>query len=137
MSKRIEDKMGLEFEPYSFVVEKGKVKEFALAIGDPNPAYQTGDAIPPTFPTVIDMWGGTDFFKIIERLELDIAKVLHGEQEYEYLEKIHIGDEITGYGKVVDVYAKAGMHFFKIETKYVNQHGRTVLIGRSTVIERH
>ncbi len=62
----LEEKVGMEFGPFTFEIEKGKIKEFAMAIGDPNPLYQTGDALPPTFGTVIELWGGLDFFELIK-----------------------------------------------------------------------
>ena len=53
--------IGKEFPPYAVTVERGKIKEFARAIGDPSPFYlddrvgaasEWGDIIaPPTFAT--------------------------------------------------------------------------------------
>ena len=34
---------GKEFPPYSFVVERGKIREFTQDIGDPNPLYVDRD----------------------------------------------------------------------------------------------
>ncbi|WP_019122349.1 FAS1-like dehydratase domain-containing protein [Brevibacillus massiliensis] len=149
MAADISKFVGREFAPYRLVVERGKIREFALAIGDDSPLYRDKQSavlagwkdvtIPPTFPTVIDMWGGPDFFTLIETLELDLLRVLHGEQEYEYLGEIYTGDEITGTAKVTGAKAKSGrsgtMKLFSIETVYVNQRGEMVCIGRSTVIE--
>src|SRR5262249_59815434 len=52
--------IGKEYPPYAVTVERGKIKEFARAIGDANPLYlddrvgaasEWGDVIaPPTFP---------------------------------------------------------------------------------------
>ncbi|MFM1651867.1 MaoC family dehydratase N-terminal domain-containing protein [Brevibacillus sp. B_LB10_24] len=149
MASDISKFVGYEFEPYRFIVERGKIREFARAIGDDNPLYRDKRSaieagwrdvtIPPTFPTVIDMWGGADFFTQIEVLDLDLLRVLHGEQEYEYLGEIYPGDEITATAKVTGAKAKSGrsgtMKLFTIETVYVNQHGETVCMGRSAVIE--
>ncbi|NGQ93592.1 MaoC family dehydratase [Brevibacillus sp. SYP-B805] len=150
MSKDVSRLIGYEFEPYRFVVERGKIREFALAIEDDNPIYVDRAAaaaagfsdvtIPPTFPTVIDMWGGPDFFALVEALQLDLLKVLHGEQEYEYLGDIYPGDEIQARTRVADAKTKAGtsggMHLITLETRYANQRGETVLISRSTIVER-
>ena len=135
MRNLIEDKKGLELEPYIFTVEKAKIKELALAIGDLKEEYLNGDAMLPTFPTVIDFWGGGA--SISETLGLNVKKVLHGEQEYEYFGEIKAGDDITVTGIVENVYVKAAMNFFVIKKDFVNQNGETVLISRSTIIERH
>ena len=135
MSKVIEDKKGLKLKPYTFTVEKAKIKELALAIGDLKEEYLNGDTILPTFPTVIDFWGGGA--STSELLGLNVKKVLHGEQEYEYFGEIKAGDDITVTGIVENVYVKAAMNFYVLKKEYVNQHGETVLISRSTIIERH
>lgn len=111
MIKDLSNKIGLTFEPYHFTVERGKIKEFVQAIGDNNPIYYSVEKaqeagfrdvpIPPTFPTVIDMWAGPDFEQMIEKLELDPLKVLHGEMHYKYLSDIIAGEKITGKSSVV------------------------------------
>jgi hypothetical protein len=137
MNMNLQDKAGIQFEPFTFEIEKGKIKEFALAIGDPNSFYQTGEALPPTFATAIEMWGGTDFIELAEKLELQIPKVLHGEQEYDYIGKIHVGDRVTGVTRVTKAISKANMDLIKLETHFKNEAGELVLISRNTVIERH
>ena len=135
MSRKLEEKIGQELEPYTFLVEKGKIKEMALAIGDHKEEYLNGERILPTFPTVIDFWGGGS--STSELLELDVKKVLHGEQEYEYLGEMKPGEEITVKGYIEDVYTKAAMNFVIIKKEYFNQSGELVLRSRSTIIERH
>ena len=95
----------------------------------------TGERVLPTFPTVIDFWGGGSSSSDV--LNLNMKKVLHGEQEYEYLGEIKQGDEISVSGEIEKAYTKAKMNFFVVRKDFVNQRGETVLISRSTVIERH
>lgn len=135
MSKKLEDKIGQELEAYTFLVEKGKIKELALAIGDLKEEYLNGERILPTFPTVIDFWGGGS--SASELLDLNVKKVLHGEQEYEYLGEMKPGEEITVKGYIEDVYTKAAMNFVIIKKEYFRQSGELVLRSRSTIIERH
>ena len=54
MSTGLEEKVGMQLEAYTFRIEKGKIKELAQAIGDLKEEYLNGEAVPPTFPTVID-----------------------------------------------------------------------------------
>ncbi|MFZ5642658.1 MAG: FAS1-like dehydratase domain-containing protein [Bacillota bacterium] len=146
------DKKGLEFAKFSMLVERGKIKELANAIGDQNPIYvDTGAAkmagyknvtIPPTFMQVLDMWSGVhDFDSKCKKLEMNPLKVLHGEQEYEYLGDIYPGDLISGVTRVIDVLVRTGssggMNIFKLETRYTNQQGQLVMISRASIIERH
>ena len=135
MSTALKEKIGLELETYTFKVEAGKIKELALAIGDLKEEYLNGEVTLPTFPTVIDFWGGGVSTSTV--LGLNMKKVLHGEQEYEYLGSINPGDEITVTGVVEDVYTKAAMNFVVVKKEFTNQNGEKVLISRSTTIERH
>ncbi|MCA0988556.1 MaoC family dehydratase N-terminal domain-containing protein [Guptibacillus algicola] len=142
----IQNKVGIETKPFTFTVERGKVREFANAIGDDNPIYHDvafakkngyGDLpVPPTFATVIDMWGGASFEDLIELLEVDPLKVLHGEQSYEYMKPIYAGDTITALMKVVDQKEKGSLTLFTLETLYRNERNENVLLARSVVIER-
>lgn len=141
--------IGKEYPPYSFEVEKGKVREFARAIGDNNPVFHDenaakaagfeGLALPPTFPTVCAMFGGT-MMKIIGDLKINMAKMLHGGQQYEYLKAIKPGDTVTGKTKIANIFEKSGkggtMDFIVLETTYTNQNGEKVLVDTSTLIQR-
>ena len=135
VSATMENIKNTKIESYKFTIEKGKIKELAAAIGDEREEYLNGESLPPTFPTVIDFWGGKKSSS--ELLGLNVSKVLHGEQAYEYLGDIKPGDEITVNSVVEDAYTKAAMNFIILKKEYVNQNNETVLISRSTIIERH
>ncbi|WP_318247674.1 FAS1-like dehydratase domain-containing protein [Solibacillus merdavium] len=135
LSTELEEKVGMKIESYTFRVEKGKIRELALAIGDLKEEYMNGEAVPPTFPTVIDFWGGGSSSS--ELLNLNMKKVLHGEQEYEYFREIIPDEEITVHGVIEKAYTKASINFFVLRKDYLNEQGETVLISRSTIIERH
>ena len=121
-------------------VEYGKVREFARAIKDPSPAF-TGDGAlaPPTFLMTIAHWleGGMGGSR---SLKLDYRRLLHGEQEFEYLRPIRPGDVLTARGRTKEVFEKEGkrggnMLFVVGETEFRNQHGEVVAYSRGTVIE--
>jgi hydroxyacyl-ACP dehydratase HTD2-like protein with hotdog domain len=125
----------------TFPVERGKVREFAAAIMDDNPAYQDekGAPIPPTFTMTQQLWP-TTFDGAPPDLSLDFSMVLHGEQEFEYLAPVNAGDVLTGETKIADVYTKEGkrggtLTFVILETRYANQDGREVIVARNTIIE--
>ena len=93
--------VGKEYPPYVVTVERGKIKEFARAIGDLNPLYvddrigqasEWGDIIaPPTFATTFrDEAADTSTF--LRDLGTDISRVLHGEQEFEMHRPIRPGE---------------------------------------------
>ncbi len=133
--------IGASLGTVTFPVERGKVREFAAAIMDDNPAYQDdkGAPIPPTFTMTQQLWP-TTFDGAAPDLSLDFSLVLHGEQEFEYLAPVHAGDVLTGETKIADVYTKEGkrggtLTFVVLETKFTNQDDRDVVIARNVLIE--
>jgi len=122
-------------------IERGKIREFATAILDDNPHYQeeASPLIPPTFSMTQAFWPRrTDGPP--PNLGLNYARVLHGEQEFEYLAPIRAGDTITGTTRVTDVYEKEGkrggtMAFVVIETDWRNQDDEAVLVTRQVLLE--
>ena len=128
---------GRMFEPFQLTIERGKLREFLLALGDENPGYQVEDPpIPPTFSTVFTFWGGVGLASILNSVGVDMSNVLHAEQSYEYLTPMHIGDTITGQLHIESIYNKAGMEFVELVTDYKNQHGQPVLRDSALVIVR-
>jgi len=144
------DKEGLELPEYTFTVEKGKIKEFAMAIGDDNPLYRDGEyakkegyrdiIAPPTFGIAIDMWGGPGFLGLCRWLELDPLHLLHGEQEFEYLGEINPGDEIRARVKVAQVTQREGKSgiftLVRLETEYINQRQEKILKSVNVLVAR-
>lgn len=133
-------------EPQVVHVEFGKIREFARAIKDDNPLYfdpehakrEAGGVLaPPTFTMTLAHW---DNGKGRPQLDMDLRRLLHGEQEFEYLKPIHAGDVLTAVTRVANVFEKAGsrggtMKFAVLETEFKNQKGDLVMRSRSTLIE--
>src|SRR5207253_83433 len=73
-------------------------------------------------------------------LKLDYRRLLHGEQEFEYLKPIRPGDVLTARGRTKDVFEKEGkrggkMLFVITETEFTNQRGEVAAYSRSTLIQ--
>jgi acyl dehydratase len=146
-----QSKIGQSFPPFSIAVERGKVHELALALGDDNPIYHCQEAaqaagyadvpLSPTFPTVLTFWGNTHMMENMVSIGIDVKRILHGEEEFEYLAPIAPGDTLTGVMTLVDVTTKKGqggtsMDIFTLEMNYTSQHGVPTLRVREVVIVR-
>lgn len=138
--------IGKTGKPITMHIEYGKIREFAKSIKDSNPIYYDpeyakkevgGVMAPPTFLMTLAHWddgGGRP------QVKMDLRRVLHGEQEFEYLKPIYAGDVLTAVTRVADVYEKSGsrggtMTFVIMETEYKNQRGDLVARTRSSIIE--
>ena len=124
--------IGAESADVLVEVERGAIRKFAEAVGDTTEACLRGDVAPPTFPTTIRL--------AIPGLTYDLARVLHGGQEYRYQRPIRAGDRLRCRARLTDVYTREGklglMTFFIIELEGRDEDGAPVFTGRSTVILR-
>jgi acyl dehydratase len=141
--------VGKAFPPYAVTVERGKIKEFARAIGDPNPFYlddrvgaasEWGDLIaPPTFATTFRD-EGADTGALLRELGTDISRVLHGEQEFEIHRQLQPGQTYLCRSRVVDIYEKSGksgpMAFVVRETAITDRTNELVASMRHVTVIR-
>jgi len=135
--------IGTVGEARTYEVERGAIRRFAEAIGDPNPLFNDeqqarktrfgGMIAPPTFcPSM-----GSP----IPNVKLNMPagfRGLDGGSDWEYFEPIRPGDRITVQSKLVDLRESEGrlgpMVFIVIETSYTNQFGELCVTQRSTAI---
>jgi acyl dehydratase len=126
------DLVGRESAVVLFEVERGAIRKFAEAVQDQTPACLRGDVAPPTFPTT---------FRIaIPGLTYDLARVLHGAQEYRYERPLRAGDRVRCRVRVADVYQRKGrlgeMTFLILVMDGRDESGTPVFTGTTTAILR-
>ena len=119
-------------------VEWGKAREFASAVCDPVAAAEP--PLPPvTFPVLLN----AVFIEkmIVEILKLDRSRTVHGEQEYEYLRPLKVGDRVRCRARIASDTVKRGkrggeMRIVVSEIE-MSEEATGALIGyeRSTAIE--
>ena len=136
---------GTELGTQTARIEQGPVRAFAAAVKD-DPGHFTGpDApVPPTFPFVMSYWGsmgtGGAAGLPIEKLRGPGRMILHGEQEFQYHRPPRVGEELTGTGRISDVYekdtSKATMEFYVREVDWRDASGEPVVTDRFTLIVR-
>ncbi|MFZ5817560.1 MAG: FAS1-like dehydratase domain-containing protein [Bacillota bacterium] len=123
--------IGLESEAELFEVERGAIRKFAEAIGDPNPVYQRGEVAPPTFPTTFRV-------KIPGLADVDPARFIHANEEYVYERPLRAGDRVLCRRKIVDLFEKEGrlgrMTFVVATLEGRDPSGSLIFTGKSTVI---
>jgi hypothetical protein len=135
--------------PAEWVVERGKIGEFARAVQNESDAYTADNPVaPPTFPQSIALWraraprpaaGGGGGRGGGGGGGPDMRRVLHGEQEFEYVRPLRAGDVLTAESHMKDRYEKEGkrggtMTFTVTETVFKDQSGEVVAYSRGTSI---
>jgi len=138
--------VGRTGSPITMRIEAGKIREFAAAVKDKNPIYyeeayaraEAGGILPPpTFTMTSAFWGDETSRP---ELNMDMRRILHGGQEFEFVKPVYAGDVLTAQTRISDMYTKPGkrggeMTFAIEETTFKNQNGEVVLFSRSTIIE--
>jgi len=146
--------IGIMTQPVINEVEKGAIRRYAEAVGDPNPLYcdvgyarksRYGEVIcPPGFfgwATRVSSGAmevmGTVFGAL---LRAGLVRILDGGVAYEFFLPVRAGDTLAWYAKFVDVREREGkagkMVFLTMEITYLNQRGDLVAKRRQTFIAR-
>src|SRR5262245_14882064 len=88
-------------------IEFGKIREFAKAVKDDDPIYsdEARCIAPPTFLMTITHWIG-DLGATRSAVKLDLSRLLHGEQAFDYLKPIRPGDTLTFRSRTKEAFKK-------------------------------
>lgn len=136
-----------------YLVGREKVREFATAIGEGGPLHHDVTAAraaghrdlvaPVTFPFVITMQAmATAMFD--PDLKLDYARVVHGEQAFEYSRPLYAGDLVV-VDAMIEAIESSGRHEFLTLRAEVRQAtgdgddaspGELIVVSRSTIVSR-
>lgn len=137
-------KIGEEWEPRVYEIEKGMIRRFVQAIDDPNPLWQDeeyakqsqygGIIAPPTFVLAIG------FEQFLEQMleSIPYQTLLHGSSDLESYQPISPGDIVTVTTKITNIRQRQGkmgkMAFMTFDTTYKNQRQELVAKCRQMVI---
>ncbi len=126
--------VGEELGPISVAVDDHKIKAFAYAVDDYDPAYMvrrpTGDRI--GHPALLC----NDLFHVRKsKYDYNTGEAgLHAKQEYEFLNSVRLGQTITLTGRFVDKYIRREKTYIVFEAEGTDEDGRLVNRGRSTIM---
>ena len=140
--------IGAESELRHAEVEAGQLRLFALATGQTDPIYSDEEAAraagypaipaPPTFPFSLMLIAPATKGSLVD-MGVDIGRVLHGEQGFDYHKPIHAGDRIAIQTRTTDMYDKKGgaLEFIVQETRFTNQNDELCAVARSVIVVRN
>jgi acyl dehydratase len=141
--------VGMTFPPITATVEPGRLRYFFNTTGEKNPVYRdagtaeaagyAGQPVPPTYLFCLEMMDNDRPFEFLEALNVDLGRVLHGEQSFTYHAPVVVGDRLTFRSRVTDVADKKGgaLTFIGVETEVTNQVGVHVADTRRTIVVRN
>ncbi len=140
--------IGKAYPPFSMEIEKGRIAQFARSIGTDDPIHFDSDAAkqagyrdipaPLTFGYTITMDAGQSF-NVLDDMQVDKSRAVHGEQGFTYFGDICAGDTISGQQKITDIYDKknGALIFIVTTTQLDNQLGDHVADLHSVIVVRN
>jgi acyl dehydratase len=150
--------LGRRWGPFRYTVGLEKLREYAAAIsgGFPNlglsglpedvhPVLHDEVAAARSvygsvigFPTFAVTFAMAPFGAALldPALGVDLLRLVHGEQDFEFLEVLRPGDVLTTHGELVEVSSRGKHEVLVVTTESVNQHGKTAVRGRFTGLIR-
>jgi acyl dehydratase len=136
--------IGTKTPPRSIVCEASLLRNFALATGAKDRIYWDENAAtkaehralpaPPTFLFSLAMMAPEDGSTVWDNLDIDLGRILHGEEKFVYGAPVYAGDTITFQTEYVDAYEKKGgaLKFIVSDTHATNQDGE--FCGKTSTI---
>lgn len=107
--------LALQLLGVDVLVERGRLRAFAHAIGETDPVYTDADAaraaghpdvlMPPTFLFSLEL-EAPDPLGWVEQVGADLRGILHGEQSFTHHLPVHAGDTISVRPRITESYAK-------------------------------
>jgi acyl dehydratase len=138
--------VGRSYPPSApYEVGREKIREFADAIGDPDPAFRDPEAAralghpdvvaPPTFPIVLSM-RAAEVVIFDPELGLDYSRVVHGEQRFTYTRPIRPGDRLAATVTVEGIRSVGGNDIITTRVDISTTRGEPVVTAHSTLVAR-
>lgn len=130
-------------EPYD--VGREKIREFADAIGDPNPVYRSRTAAqalghpdvvaPPTFAIVLS-FRASNAVLFDPELGLDYSRVVHGEQRFVHNRPIRDGDVLVTRPRITEIRDAGRNELLTWEARISTVDGEPVCTATNTLVAR-
>ena len=143
--------------PVTVRIDRRESQRYAYAVGDLNPIYFDDASakaagyrtltIPPLFsthalvaPEPASKLRTDGLYEDSASVALEVARMMFGGEEWDFLEPVCVGDEITGTTRLLDLDQKEGKKgpFVRLvrETTFTNQDGQVVARSRQIGIAR-
>jgi MaoC dehydratase-like protein len=122
--------VGKEYEPIAFETDEARVRAFAEAVGaDPDAG------VPPTYAFIGTFETGAQMI-FDEDAKVNLAMLVHGEQEFTWERHPEVGEKLTAQGRIVSDDDRRGLRFLTLETEMKDSGGKPVVSSRMLDIIR-
>ncbi|MFT8276422.1 MaoC family dehydratase N-terminal domain-containing protein [Kerstersia gyiorum] len=140
--------IGTSLPPFDFEVNRNDIRKYAIATGQRNPRFLSGDEAPLLF-----LFSAMIPRTPLEQLRPDghhpdnplipvlpLKRIMAGGSEFQVLGRIMGGETLTVRQRILDIHEKEGasgpLIFLILENRYERQDGSPVVIEKLTRIAR-
>lgn len=138
--------VGRSYPPTApYEVGREKIREFAEAVGDTNPAYTDREAAealghpdviaPPTFVFAITFRAARQVTED-PQLGLDYSRVVHGDQKFAYTRPVRAGDRLTVSSTIEAVKSMTGNDILDVRGEVHDESGEHVVTAITKLVAR-
>lgn len=137
--------LALELPAHEVEVERGALRFFAQATGERRPEYVDVEAaraaghddlpVPPTYFFSMELQG-PEPFGFLDALGVDLTRILHGEQSFDYRRIACAGERLTLAPRIIEVVGKKGgaMELLTKQTTVTDEAGEVVALLGSVLV---
>ena len=124
--------VGREFPaPAPLTVTADRVGAFAAAVGHPASPSAASAVVPPTFPIVLAFDAMQAF---LDAEQVDLHRIVHGEQRFAYVRPLEVGDELTATLTVTGLRQIGGADIIATTSEITDVTGAVVCTGKATLV---
>ncbi|HKE54838.1 MAG TPA: MaoC family dehydratase N-terminal domain-containing protein [Actinomycetota bacterium] len=121
---------GKRYPVVRVTIDEDRVRSFAHAVD------HRGPGIPPTILTVPEIEAGLRNVLADPELGVDLARVLHGEQSYEWSRPLALGETLMAEATIESIRGRGALQFLSLRTDVRDERGDPVAVARSTLLIR-
>lgn len=104
--------IGKTYPPVQFTLDPERVERFARAVGA-DPAA----GVPPTYAAVYALFTTVPQLWQDPEAKVDVARLVHSEQEFEWTRHPEVGETVTARGQVTEDVERRNLRFLTMETE--------------------
>lgn len=129
----------------SYLISREKIREFADAIGDPNPVYRDPEAAtaagyadviaPPTFTATV-IQSAFEVVAADPELGLDRTRMVHGDQTFTYRRPLVAGERVKVTASIADFTTRRGADFLTLRYEVATADDEPVLTSTALLVFR-
>jgi hypothetical protein len=131
--------LGTELSRFSWAAEEGQVNQFQKSLLVNGVDFVSKEEVPLAYSVSMGLWGLLHF-SLLQNIGVDVKNVVHGEQSFELIEPIRVGDSYVISQVLSSLFLKQSakykqMLLLTIQSTVFDTHGTAYIRQNHTSIQ--